>query len=65
LCWLNNVYFCHSCQSQVEYNCSFIKVDWLAACIELRVVGSISVVSSGVGVEFSQSFSQWEARADT
>jgi hypothetical protein len=23
-------YFCHSCQSQVEYNCSLAKSDWLA-----------------------------------
>jgi hypothetical protein len=23
-------YFCRSCQSQVEYNCSFAKSDWLA-----------------------------------
>jgi hypothetical protein len=22
-------YFCHSCQSQVQYSCSLIKVDWL------------------------------------
>jgi hypothetical protein len=36
----------------MEYNCSFIQVDLIAACIELRVVGSVSVVSSGVGVEF-------------
>jgi hypothetical protein len=26
-------YFCHSCYSQVEYNCSLIKVYLLAACI--------------------------------
>jgi hypothetical protein len=26
-------YFCHSSQSQGEYNCSLIKVDWLDASI--------------------------------
>jgi hypothetical protein len=45
-------------------NCSLIKVDWLAAGIALRVVGAV-VFSSGVGVKFAQSSSQWEARADT
>ncbi len=29
---------------EVEYNCSLIKVDWLAACIALRVVGAVFVV---------------------
>jgi hypothetical protein len=29
-------YFCHSCKSQVEYNCSLIKVDLLAACTVLH-----------------------------
>jgi hypothetical protein len=33
----------------VEYNCAFVKVDWLAA---LRVVGFVLVVSFGVGVNF-------------
>jgi hypothetical protein len=28
-------YFYHSRQSQVEYNCALIKVDWLVACIAL------------------------------
>ncbi len=46
----------------MEYNCSLIKVDWLDACIVLRVVGAV-LVSSGVGVKFAQSSSQWEARA--
>ncbi len=35
------------------YNCSLIKVDWLAACIALRVVGDVqywSFTSGGVGV---------------
>jgi hypothetical protein len=27
----------------VEYNCSLIKVDWLAACIALRVVGAVCI----------------------
>jgi hypothetical protein len=35
------------------------------ACIALRVVGAVLVVSFGVGKKFAQSFSQWEARADT
>ena len=39
------------------------KVDWLAACIALRVVGAVLVVSFDVGVKFAQSSSQWEARA--
>jgi hypothetical protein len=52
-------YFCHSRKSQVEYNSALLKVDWLAACIALRSF------SSGVGVKFAQSSSQWEARADT
>jgi hypothetical protein len=39
-----DVYFCHSSPSQVEYNCSFTKVDWRAACIALRVVGTVLVV---------------------
>jgi hypothetical protein len=37
-------YFCHSPLSQVEYNSALIKVDWLAACIALRVVGVVLVV---------------------
>jgi hypothetical protein len=28
----------------VEYNCTLIKIDWLAACIELKVVGAMLVV---------------------
>jgi hypothetical protein len=24
--------FCHSCLSQVDYNCSLIKLDWLDGC---------------------------------
>ncbi len=31
----------------------------------MRVVGALLVFSSGVGVKFAQSSSQWEARADT
>jgi hypothetical protein len=55
--WLNNVNcLCHSRLSQVEYNCTLIKVDWFAACIELRVAGPVLVVSSGVsGIHFAQS----------
>jgi hypothetical protein len=38
----------------------------LARCgIALRVVSLHWLFSSGVGVNFAQSFSQWEARADT
>ncbi len=58
-------YFCHSCQSQVEYNCALIKEDCLAACVALRVVGAVLVVFSGVGVKFAQFSSQWEAMAVT
>jgi hypothetical protein len=28
----------------VEYYCALIKVDWLAACVALRVVGAVYVV---------------------
>ncbi len=35
-------YFCHSCCSQEEYNCSLIKVDWLDACTALKVVDSLT-----------------------
>jgi hypothetical protein len=37
-------YFCYSFLSQVEYNCSIIKVYWLDACIALRVIGAVLVV---------------------
>jgi hypothetical protein len=50
--------FCHSIKPQVDYNCSLIKVDWLAACIALRVVGAVLVVFLGRGVKFAQSSSQ-------
>ncbi len=33
-------YFRHSCLSQVKCNCSLIKMDWLATCIALRLVGA-------------------------
>jgi hypothetical protein len=49
----------------VEYNCVLTKVDWLAVCIALRVVGAVLVVFLGVVVKFAQFSSQWEARADT
>jgi hypothetical protein len=42
-----------------------MKVDWLAACIALRVVGAVLVVFLRLDVKFAQSFIQWEARADT
>ncbi len=57
--------FCHSIKPQVDYYCSLIKVDWLAACIALRVVGAVLVVFLGRGVKFAQSSSQWEGKADT
>jgi hypothetical protein len=34
----------------MEYTCALIKVDWLAACIDLRVVGAVIVTFLGVGV---------------
>jgi hypothetical protein len=37
-------YFCHSCKSQVECNYAMILVDWLAAFMELRVVGAVLVI---------------------
>ncbi len=37
-------YFCPSRLSQGEYNCMLTKVDWLAACIALRVVGTVFVI---------------------
>jgi hypothetical protein len=50
----------------VDYNCSLIKVDWLAAGVALRVVdAALVIVLRGVGEKFAQSSSQWEARADT
>jgi hypothetical protein len=48
------------------YNCALIKVDWLVAFIEVRVVGTVPVF-----VIFLQRwrtiftvYSQWEVRAD-
>jgi hypothetical protein len=47
----------------VEYNCALIKLDLLAACIALGVVGAIPYLSfPGVGIQFAQSSSQYEAR---
>jgi hypothetical protein len=54
-------YFCHSCLSQVEYNCLLIKVDWLNACIALMAL--YWSCTSGAGVKFVQFSSQWEVRA--
>jgi hypothetical protein len=56
-------YFCHSRQSQVEYNCSLIKVDWLAACIALRVVGAVLVVYLRHWRKICTILQQWEASA--
>ncbi len=47
----------------MEYICSLIKLDWLAACIALRVDGAVFVIP-GVGVKVAQSAIQWEAKAD-
>jgi hypothetical protein len=49
---------CLFLSSQVEYICSLLKVDWLAACIALRVVGALVVFCPGVGVKFAQFASQ-------
>jgi hypothetical protein len=52
----------------VEDNCAWIKVDWLAVCIELVVACCGGwrcrdlYFSYGVGVKFAQSSSQWEER---
>jgi hypothetical protein len=45
--WINNVaaYFCHSCLSEVEYNCALIKLDWLAACMVDAVLVFFSSVA--------------------
>jgi hypothetical protein len=40
-------------------------VDWLAACISLRVFGAVLVVFLRRWRKIAQSTSQWEARADT
>ncbi len=37
-------YFCHPCQSNVDYDWSFIKMDWPDACIALRVDGAVLVI---------------------
>jgi len=44
-----------------------MKADWLAASIALHKewLALYWSFSSGVGVKFAQSSSQWEARADT
>ncbi len=56
--------FCHSGLSQVECNCALTRVNWLAACIALRVVGSVLVVVLLRCQKFAQLSSQWETRAD-
>jgi hypothetical protein len=54
-----SAYFWHSRSSQVEYNCSLIKEDWLDACIALRVVGAVLVIFLQRWRKFAQSSSQW------
>jgi hypothetical protein len=49
----------------IKYGCWTVltKVDWLAACIALRVVGPVLALC--VSIKFGQSSSQWEAKGDT
>jgi hypothetical protein len=47
------------------HNCALIKVDWLAACIALRVVGTVMSFSSGVGVQFYSSPAKGKQGKDT
>jgi hypothetical protein len=45
--WLNDCYqliFAIPANQKAEYICPLIKVDWLAGCIALRVVGALFVV---------------------
>jgi hypothetical protein len=60
-------YFLHSRLSQVEYTCALIKMEWLAGCIALRVVGTACICHfpPALAYNFAQSSSQWEAMADT
>ncbi len=46
------------------YNCAFIKVDWLVACIAVRVVGTVFVIFLRRWRTIFTVYSQWEARAD-
>jgi hypothetical protein len=48
-----------------EYNCALMKVDRLADCIALKVVGVYFSFSSGIGAQCAPSSSKWETRADT
>ncbi len=49
-------YFCNSRLSQVDFNFSLMKEDWVAACIALRVVGAVLVIIfSGVRIKFGLS----------
>ncbi len=49
----------------LEYNCSLIKVEWLAACIALRDAGAVLVVFLRRCVKFAKYSSQWEAKTHT
>jgi hypothetical protein len=53
-------YFC-----QVEYNCVLIKLIGKLLVSHEEELALHWLFSSGVGVQFAQSSSQWEARADT
>jgi hypothetical protein len=44
----------------VAYICSLTKVDWLAACIAIRVVGAVIVVVPWHWRKLAQSASQWK-----
>ncbi len=58
-------YFCNSCWSQVEFYCIMIKVDWLDACIALRVVGAVLVVFLQRWRKLWTILYQLDSRADT
>jgi hypothetical protein len=46
----------------VEYNCALIKVDWLAACIALRVIGAVFFIFLRRWRTIAQPSSQWQAK---
>jgi hypothetical protein len=49
----------------VKYNCALIKVDWLAACMALRVVGAVLVIVLRRWRKICTILRQWEARIHT
>jgi hypothetical protein len=60
-----DAYFYHSPNSQVEHNCARIKWIGLLLVLYLEWLALYLSFSFGVGIQFAQSSSQWEARADT